>query len=53
MTQQEYIEILFHDLGFNQEQKRIYLESEYSVKHIDELNPRLKSHLITVLKEMK
>lgn len=53
MTQEEYLEILFQDLGFSGIQRKIWLESEYGVRYTDELNKQMKSSLINRLKEMK
>lgn len=53
MTQQEYIDILFDDLGFNLTQRKDFLWLRYGVKYSDELDTRAKSLLIDDLKSRK
>jgi hypothetical protein len=53
MTQDEYILILFNDLGFDSFTKRAFLEENYGVSYVDELPTVKKSDLITYLKDQK
>ena len=52
MSQDEYIEILFQDLGFNVVTRRAYLQ-DYGVNYSDELPSKIKSQIIDDLKERK
>jgi hypothetical protein len=53
MTQDEFIAILFDDLGFTAKQRKDYLKREYGVQYADELPVSARSRLITDLKGKK
>ena len=53
MTQDEYLSILFGDLGFSGQQKREYLRSRYKVVFTDSLTTDQKTKLIAYLKVQK
>ena len=53
MSQEDYIAILFDDLGFTGEQRRAWLKAEYGVKYPDELTKQGKHEVIEKLKVMK
>jgi hypothetical protein len=53
MTQDEYISILFSDLGFDSRNRKAFLEEYYGVQYSDELPKSKKSDLIDQLKEQK
>jgi hypothetical protein len=53
MTQDEYIAILFDDLGFDSRNRKAFLEEYYGVQYVDELPKSKKSELISQLKEQK
>lgn len=53
MTQDEYIAILFNDLGFDSLNRKALLEENYGVQYVDELPKVKKSELISYLKDQK
>jgi hypothetical protein len=53
MTQIEYIDILFIDLGYTQGQKRDWLQTRYGRRYTDELTAGERSRVIETLKADK
>lgn len=53
ISQKDYAEILFNDLGFSPEQRRIWLRDQYGTMWLDELQPGQLSKVIEELKERK
>lgn len=53
MTQDEYIEILFIDLGFSPSQKRAWLKDKYNAAYTDTMSTAQKTHIIHRLKLWK
>ncbi len=46
MTQNEYIEILFHDCGFTPTQRRAWLNAEFGTTDLDALTVAQRSGII-------
>ena len=53
VTQGEYIEILFGDLGFSLAVRKDWLEREFGKRFTDEMSVRDRSLVIERLKDMK
>jgi hypothetical protein len=53
MTQDDYILILFNNLGFDLLTRRSFLEDNYGVSYVDELPKVKKSELITYLRDQQ
>lgn len=55
MTQIEYLEILFNDVGFDRLQRNGYLSRIFNrtIKYLDELSVTEKSYIIDQLKKRK
>lgn len=53
ISQQQYAEILFNDLGFSISQRRQWLRDYYDADYLDELQPGQVSKIIEELKERK
>lgn len=53
MSQDEYLAILFNDVGYSGEQRRAWLRAEYGVAYTDSLTVNQKRFLIDRLKQMK
>lgn len=53
MSQEEYIAILFNDLGFDSAARRVWLKLEFGHSYPDELNAQTKHQVIERLKLMK
>lgn len=55
MTREEYLEVLFDDLGFTREQRNAYLTAETGrkVRYLDDLEGAEQSRFIEALKKMK